>query len=123
MTEEKEKPPIEPVKSYVRGLAIPGIIILACTAIGAVISILNGNTTPAQIWGAAKIGGFFGFFISMAGVFELFGGLLFADRRFMNGVYMAFGYLTAWFITAYALGFFDGNDVSYFDLLEFETSK
>ena len=123
MTAETEKPPIEPVQSYIRGLAIPGIIILACAAIGAVISILNGNTAPAQIWGAARIGGFIGFFISMVGVFEMAVALLFADRRFMNGVYMALGYLTIWLITAYALGFFDGDDAAYFDLLESETSE
>ncbi|WDI31231.1 hypothetical protein PUV54_14870 [Hyphococcus flavus] len=118
MTKEKEKPPIEPFKSYVRGLAVPGIIILGCAVIGAIISILNGNTAPSQIWGAVKFGGFIGFFISMVGVFEMAAALLFADRRLMNGVYMTLGYLTVWSITAYALGIFDGNDASFFDLIE-----
>ncbi len=112
-----EKPPIKPLKSYMRGVAIPGIIILGCVAIGVLISILSGNFSLIELWDAAQLGAFAGFFISIIGVLDMVAALLFSDRRFMNGVYMSLGYLTVWFVTAYALGFFGEQSTSFNDIM------
>lgn len=104
MTDGKQ--PIEPTKSYLLGVAVPGVIILGCAVVGICISLLNARTSPQQIWNAATFGAFWGFYVSLFGVFEMIAALLFSGRRFMNGLYISLGYLSVWLFAAFALGLF-----------------
>lgn len=99
MTHENEKPPIEPRKYFLLGLALPGVIILACAGIGILVSVYNNHTELSELKDAATTGAAVGLFFSLYGVGELVGGILGGSNRLMNGVYQSLGYLLVWGVT------------------------
>lgn len=93
----KEEEPIEPLKSFITGLGLPGGLIIAAAAVGVLISIVTGNLGLASLTEAAKLGAYAGFFLSFLGVADIaLGWLMGGGARFQNRLYTVAGYLVVW---------------------------
>jgi hypothetical protein len=119
MDDEKEKP--QPLKFFIRGIAVPGVIILICAGIGALIALMSEPQSLKDVWSKAIVGVYVGLFFSLFGVGEIAASLLFDARRFINGIYQTLGFLTVWAIIdgSYFLFFYTPNS-NHYEVFEFE---
>lgn len=95
MTEqpEKERPPVECVKYFIRGAALPGVLAIIGGLIGLFIQAINGEPSLAKLYDAGALGAGLGLVLSVWAAGEIIGALLGAQSRFMNGVWQALGYI------------------------------
>jgi len=103
---QNDKPPIEPLKSYIEGLGIPGLIVLMAVGAAAILAVLSGNAGDIFDW--MYWGALLGGFAAVFGVFDMLGVLLGGADRFMNAVYQLLGYLTVWALVIAAMIVYSG---------------
>ncbi|MGB0907496.1 MAG: hypothetical protein ACPGVT_08380 [Maricaulaceae bacterium] len=75
-----------------RGAAIPGMIVVFCSVIGAVMAIFNGN----DIWQTAKIGVWVGLFFSLWGGLEIMILIVVESKENRTNFSLALGYFIVW---------------------------
>ena len=82
----------KPWQIALRGAAIPGMIVGACTLFAMVFGLFNGSS----ILSASKIGIVFGLFFSLYGGIEIVVGILFSSKDIKTNSLLALGYLIVW---------------------------
>lgn len=75
-----------------RGAAIPGMIVGACTLISMIFGLFNSSS----ILSASKIGIVLGLFFSLYGGIEIVFGILFSSKDIKTNSLLALGYLIVW---------------------------
>jgi hypothetical protein len=113
MDNKKEEP--QPLKFFIRGMAVPGVIILICAGIGALIALTSEPQSLKGVWSKVIVGVYVGLFFSLFGVGEIAASLLFDARQFINGIYQTLGFLTVWALVvgSYFLFFYTPNSNHY----------